>query len=378
MPARRAIWAPMRGRTVTAGEGALEDLDSLARAHGGVEGGEDAVGHRVAVRARLGLRAGRQDRVAHGGQVTQPLGVGRAVVVVGRRVGLGPGEQPGSDRGHVVGAGEGARPAADRRQHVEVALRVDLEQAAAHQVAGELGGLRDGRVQHVRQHAEADVEVEQPDAAQGGGAGLVEEVVRRVHRLVEADGGHRVAEPDERGLHGDLLDQQRQPTSGAQQATYLVRLLGQVDLLSTGRTDAAEEQLDGRVLPAERAGRAPAAVRRGRRTRPAGRRSSAPSPPRGRRWSRRAPTGGPDRPPSCRGRGRRGRAGTHARRPRGRGHPSASRPAPSPTRGSPGPRRARRRSCAGCGRRPTRRPRSRLRRRGARAASCRCRAGPRP
>ena len=100
----------------------------------------------------------------------------------------------------------------------------------------------------MRQHPEADVEVEQPDAAQGGGAGLVEEVVGRVHRLVEADRGHRVAEPDERRLHGDLLDQQRQPTGGAQQAAYLVRLLGQVDLLSTGRADAAEEQLDGGSL----------------------------------------------------------------------------------------------------------------------------------
>ena len=44
---------------------------------------------------------------------------------------------------------------------------------------------------------------------------VVEQLVRRVHRLGERRRRHHVGEPDERDLHGHLLDQQRQPAGGA-------------------------------------------------------------------------------------------------------------------------------------------------------------------
>ena len=202
-----------------------------------------------------------------------------------------------------------------------------------------------------RQHAEADLEVEQPDPAQGGGARLVEEVVGGVDGLVEADGRHRVAEADERGLHGDLLDEQRQSAGRAQQAAYLVGLLDQVDRLPAGGPDAAQEHVDGRPLSGPRSGGTGSGPTRTTDS-PTRRPWSGPSPPRGRRWWRRGRTGGPAQRGSCRGRARRARAGARGRRPHGRGRPTASRRVRSPRRGSRGRRRGRRRSCAGCARRP--------------------------
>jgi hypothetical protein len=167
---------------------------------------------------------------------------------VGGRVRLRPRQETRADRGLVVRRREGAGPAADGGEHVEVALGVDLEQAAAHQVAGQLGRLRDAPVEDARQHAEADAVVQQPDAAQGSGARLVEEVVRGVDRLVEADGRDGVGEPDEGGLDGHLLDQEREPARRAQQAAYLVGLGDEVDLLASGGADPAEEEVDGGSL----------------------------------------------------------------------------------------------------------------------------------
>ena len=126
-------------------------------------------------RPRLGPGAGGQHGVPHGRQVAQPLGVGGTEVVVGGGVVLRPPQQPGVDGGDVVGTGERARPAADRGEHVEAAARVDLEQAAADQVAGQLGGLGHRQVEHPGEDAEADGEVEQADPPQGGRARAVEQ-----------------------------------------------------------------------------------------------------------------------------------------------------------------------------------------------------------
>lgn len=186
--------------------------------------------------------------MAHGRQVTQPLGVRGAVVVVVGGVALRPGEQAGADGRGVVGAGQGAGPSADGGEHVEVPPLVDLQQAAAHEVARDLGGLGGGSVEHVRQHAQPDGEVEQADAAQRRGARRVEQAVSGVDGLVEADGGHRVAEPDQRRLHGHLLDEERQSAGRAEQAAYLVGLRAEVDERPARGADAAQEQLDGRTL----------------------------------------------------------------------------------------------------------------------------------
>jgi len=223
------------------------ELDMLAALIDGVSE-TGAVGDRVALGAGGGVGAGGEDGLAHGREVTEPLGVRGAVVVVVGGVALGPGEQAGADGRDVVGPGQCAGPSADGGEHVEVPALVHLEQAAAHEVARELGGLGGGPVEHVGEHAQADREVEQADAAQRGGARRVEQAVRGVDGLVEADGGHRVAEPDQRRLHGHLLDEKRQPAGGAQQAAYLVGLRGEVDERPTCRPDAAQEQLDGRTL----------------------------------------------------------------------------------------------------------------------------------
>jgi hypothetical protein len=69
-----------------------------------------------------------------------------------------------------------------------------------------------------------------------------------VDGLVEADGRHGVAQSDERRLDGHLLDEERQAAGGAQQASYLVVLRGEVDLLATRGADPAEEELHGRAL----------------------------------------------------------------------------------------------------------------------------------
>ena len=124
-----------------------------------------------------------------------------------------------------------------------------------------------GLVEHAREHAEPDREAQQADPAQGGGAVVVEQVVGGVDGLVEADRGHRVAEPDERGLHGDLLDEQREPAGGPQQPAYLPVLRGEVDGLAARGPDPAQEQLDGRALERRAVRRAPGAGRPGRRTR---------------------------------------------------------------------------------------------------------------
>ena len=112
-----------RRRTVAAGHGGLEDLDGVTRAHRGVERGEDPVGHRVALGARLRLRARGEHGVAHRRQVLEPVGVGGAVVVVGGCVVVGPAEQAGLDRRHVVGPRQGAGAAADGGEHVEASAR---------------------------------------------------------------------------------------------------------------------------------------------------------------------------------------------------------------------------------------------------------------
>ena len=88
--------------------------------------------------------------------------------------------------------------------------------------------------------------LQQPDPAQRGGAVVVEEVVGGVDGLVEADGGHRVGQPDQRGLHGDLLDEQRESAGGPQQSAYLPVLLVEIDRLAARGPDPAQEQLDRR------------------------------------------------------------------------------------------------------------------------------------
>ena len=65
------------------------------------------------------------------------------------------------------------------------------------------------------------------------------------------DRGHGVAQPDERRLDGDLLDQHRQPAGGRQETAYLVGLGGEVDRLPAGRADAAQEEVDGGTLEGE-------------------------------------------------------------------------------------------------------------------------------
>ena len=143
------------------------------------------------------------------------------------------------------------------------------------------------------------------------------------------------------------------PPVALEQAAYLVRLRREVDLLASGRADAAQEQLDGRTLQRRAAARAPAAARRGRRPR-----RLAGRGPRGdddagvggalqQRLEHRTGAGGVeveaveheqalapvDRPPERTGEGVAGsRLGLEALAAR---------------------RRARRRGCAGCGRRPT-------------------------
>ena len=184
---------------------------------------------------------------------------------------------------------------------------------------------------------------EQPDPAQRGGAVVVEQVVGGVDRLVEADGGHRVAQPDQRRLHGDLLDEEREAAGGPQQAAYLVGLRVEVDLLAARGPDPAQEQLHGRRPRGASGGTAPAAGRPARRTRTAGRRWSARSPRPGRRSCSPAPPGASGRPRWRRGRGRRAPAGTRGRRRRAPGRRRGSRRGRSRRRGSAGRRRAGRR-----------------------------------
>ncbi len=309
-----------RRRTVAARHGGLEDLDGVTRAHRGVERGEDPVGDRVALVARLRLRARGEHRVPHRRQVLEPVGVGGSVVVVLGGVLVGPREQAGLDGRHVLGQREGAGAPADGGEHVEAAVGVDLGEAAAHEVAGDLGGALRGLVEHAGKHAESDGEAEQADPAQRGGAVVVEQVVGGVDGLVEADGGHRVAQPDERRLHGDLLDEERQSTGGPQQAAYFPVLLGEVDGLGRPRPGSGAGTARRRGPRAASGARARGAGRPGRPTRRAGRPWPARSPRRGHRSCRPACPGASAPPRSRRGRARRAPAGSRGRRRRGPGH----------------------------------------------------------
>ena len=325
-----------------------------------------------------GSRAGRRDRVAHGRQVAQPRRVGRTVVVVRRARRSAQREQPGADRGRVVGRrGEDARPW--RGSATSMSNRpsgIDLDQAAAHQVAGELGGLR---VDASSTCASTSRPTGKSSIADAGGEqrrwSSSSSSWAESHRLVEADRGIALAEPDQRDCTATCSISSGSPpvarSSRRTSCSWSARSTG----CPPAASDAAQEQLDGR--PSER----PRARARGSgptRTTRLGRLAGGRQ-----RGDHHAGVGGrlehglqvPARPRSCRGRGRRGPAGiapvdgaaegarqrvarrglgVEALQGRDEHVVEAAQAAGVDPRGAA----------------------SRLRRRGARAASCRCREDP--
>ena len=112
----------------------------------------------------------------------------------------------------------------DRGQHVEAAVGQHLDQAAAHE-APRRASAASSRPTPV---TSASTSRETGDVMWASRRkqrcwSLVEQLVRRVHGLGERGGRHHVGDPDQGDLHGDLLDEQRQPAGGVQQAAYVAR-----------------------------------------------------------------------------------------------------------------------------------------------------------
>ena len=160
----------------------------------------------------------------------------------------------------VVGSlGEPGAVAADRRQHVEAAVGVDLDQAAAGQGGGELGRLGAGDAGDVGEDVEADRVVHDGEPAEAPLLVLVQQRVGRADGLVDGGCRRHVGHPDQRDLHPEVLDEQRQAATGLQQAPHVSLLPAEVHRVAAGRRDPREEELDGRALeglpaPGHRAG----------------------------------------------------------------------------------------------------------------------------